>query len=103
MNAFNEIDTDGTGTISLEEFLGFVQSSNSDSVSVPINTGPISPQLQLSKGRAGEESPSVPSSAPRRLLDPEDRRSGARFFITQCVKNTYVTYATVLCDVQGGC
>lgn len=77
MHYFNEIDRDGTGNISLSEFLQFIESCREPREQ---DTTAIEHSVLMKRGgRSGEpDSPLAPANKPVRLLDPEDRRAGVQ-------------------------
>lgn len=75
MNCFNEIDKDGTGNISLMEFLQFMENCREQQTESHKSTFR---SFQSLKGVRSIEagSPMAPANKPIRILDPEDRRAG---------------------------
>lgn len=85
MACFNEIDTDGTGNISLDEFLQFIgrsreihsnENSRGFRSGADNNGNNVNSNELNTPNRSGFESPAAPANRPMRLLDPEDRRAG---------------------------
>ena len=77
MHCFNEIDKDGTGNISLPEFLNFLERCQEEDYDNRF--ADRSYERNDRRAHVDEESPLAPASKPIRLLDPEDRRAGIRF------------------------
>lgn len=91
MHCFNEIDKDGTGTISLTEFLNFLDSCQEEES----NDSLLDRSFQTTnrRGHVDEESPLAPARKPVRLLDPEDRRAGVRYKLHVSI----VRYTLIYC------
>jgi Ca2+-binding EF-hand superfamily protein len=79
MLCFNEIDRDGTGTISLDEFLQFLGSCREKEREREREERDRAYERERGRGgdSRGGDSPAAPAHVPTRLQDPEDRRAGS--------------------------